>query len=374
MASRSSGLVASAYFLGTSARDRIQPSFHRLTFRDGTVWSARFAPDGQTVVYGAAWNGGPIQIYSTRPELPESVPLSLPPASVLAISQSGEMAISLAARPTGAFTTSGTLAWSSLAGGGPREVLEGVQAADWAPDGASLAVVRTVNGRTRLEFPIGRTLREMPSGYLSHPRVSPRGDLVAYLEHPIRGDDAGAVAIVDRTGKARVLSSGWVSVRGLAWSPDGGEVWFTAAAVGGARSLHAVSLSGHRRLITRVPGALTLHDISREGRVLLAHEYSREGIMGRSPGDEKERDLSWHDWSRPVDLTADGTTLLFDETGEGGGASYAVYVRKTDDSPAVRLGDGHALALSPDGKWARTGRRCPSRRGRFRPPRASWRD
>ena len=86
--------------------------------------------------------------------------------------------------------------------------------------------------------------------------------------------------------------------------------------------------------------------------MLLARESSREGIVGLPPGAERERDLSWHDWSRPVDLTADGTAMLFDETGEGGGSAYAVYLRATDGSAAVRLGDGHALALSPDGKWA----------------------
>ncbi len=345
-------LVVSAYFLGTGAADRTPPSFHRLTFREGTVWSARFAPDARTIVYGAAWNGAPIRIYSTRPEAPESSALPLPPSTVLAVSPAGEMAISLGARAVGPFTTSGTLARSSLSGGAPRELLESVQSADWAPDGASLAVLRVVEGRNRLEFPIGRTIYETAAGFLSHLRVSPRGDLVAFIEHPMRGDDAGAVAVVDRQGHQRVLSSGWITARGLAWSSDGAEIWFTAASAGGSRALHAVSLAGHRRLVTRVPGALTLHDISRDGRVLLAEEHSRQGIVGRSPGEAEERDLSWHDWSRPVDLTPDGTTLLFDETGEGGGAAYAVYVRKTDDAPAVRLGEGHALALSPDGKWA----------------------
>ena len=345
-------LVASAYLFGSAARARELPSFRRLTFRDGTCWTARVAPDGQTIVYGAAWNGGPIQIYSTRPEIPESVPLPLPPANVLAISPSGEMAISLGARPAGAFLTAGTLARSTLAGGGPREILESVQAADWAADGASLVVLRTVAGKSRIEFPMGKTVVEVPSGYLSHPRVSPGGDLVAYLEHPMRGDDGGVVAVVDRNGTRRVLSAGWVTVRGLAWSPDGREVWFTAAASGGSRALHAVTLAGRRRLVLRAPGALTLHDISREGRVLLARESSKEGIVGLPPGSDRERDLSWHDWSRPVDITADGTAVLFDETGEGGGSGYAVYLRTTDGSAAVRLGDGHALALSPDGKWA----------------------
>ena len=141
-------------------------------------------------------------------------------------------------------------------------------------------------------------------------------------------------------------------MRGLAWSNDGSEVWFTAAASGGSRALFAVSLAGRRRLVLRVPGALTLQDVSREGRVLATRENAREVIVGMPPGADRERDLSWHDWSRPVDLTADGTALLFDETGEGGGSGYAVYLRPTDGSPAVRLGDGHALALSPDGKWA----------------------
>jgi dipeptidyl aminopeptidase/acylaminoacyl peptidase len=345
-------LVVAAYLFGAAARDTGLPSFRRLTFRDGTVWTARVASDGQTIVYGAAWGGGPIQIYSTRPEIPESPALPLPPANVLAISPAGEMAISLGARPAGPFLTVGTLARSTLAGGGPREILESVQSADWAADGASLAVLRSVAGRSRLEFPMGKTLVEVPSGYLSHPRVSPGGDLVAYLEHPMRGDDGGVVAVVDLQRNRRVLSAGWITVRGLAWSPDGREVWFTAAASGGSRALHAVTLSGRRRLVFRAPGALTLHDISREGRVLVARESSREGIVGRPPGAEAERDLSWHDWSRPVDLSADGTFMLFDETGEGGGSTYAVYLRTTDGAAAVRLGDGHALALSPDGKWA----------------------
>jgi eukaryotic-like serine/threonine-protein kinase len=345
-------LVASAYFVGFAARDRASPSYQRLTFREGTVWSARFAPDSRTIVYGAAWDAGPIRIYSTRPESPESAPLALPPANVMGVSPSGELAISLGARAAGPFASIGTLARSMLAGGGPREILEGAQAADWAPDGASLAVIRTVAGRNRLEFPIGRTLYETPSGYLSHARVSPRGDLVAFIEHPVRGDDSGAVAVVDRDGRRRVLSDGWITVRGLAWSPDGSEIWFTGAAIGGARSVHAVNLAGRRRLLSRIPGALTLHDVSKEGRAVVALEHAREVILGLPPGEERERNFSWHDWSRPVDLTPDGTMLLFDETGEGGGAGYGVYVRRTDDSPAVRLGEGHALALSPDRKWA----------------------
>ena len=345
-------LVAAAFILGSGARGPDSLTFQRLTFRDGTVWSARFAADGHTVVYSASWNGDSIRGYALRPETPESSPLPLPPSSLLAVSPSGELAISLSARPTGPFLTTGTLARSTLAGGSSREILEGVQAADYSPDGTALAVLRSVNGRSRLEFPVGRILCETSSGYLSDPRVSPNGEIVAFLEHPVRNDDAGSVAVVGRDGRKRTLSSDWVTARGLAWSPDGDEVWFTAASVGGSRGLYGVSLSGRRRMLARVPGALTLHDVSREGRVLLAREQAREGIVGVSLGNPGERDLSWHDWSRPIDMTADGTRFLFDETGEGGGAAYAVYLRAIDEATAVRLGDGHALGLSPDGKWA----------------------
>jgi serine/threonine protein kinase/Tol biopolymer transport system component len=345
-------LVAAAYVAGTGARSPKSPSFHRLTFRDGTIWSARFAPDGRTVLYGAAWGRAPIQIFAMRPESPESAPLPLPPANLLAVSSTGEMAISVGARPIGAFRSRGTLARTSLAGGEPREVLESVEAADWSPDGGSLAVVRMIGAVDRLEYPIAHEVYETSSGYLSDPRVSPRGDLVAFVDHPVRGDDSGSVAVLDRDGRRRTLSSGWISLRGLAWSPDGSEVWFSAAAAGDSRALYAVSLSGRRRLLARAPGALTLRDVSSEGRALVAREHWRQAIVGLSPGDRAERDLSWHDWSRPVDVTPDGTAMLFDETGEAGGSTYAVYYRRTDGSPAVRLGDGHALALSPDRKWA----------------------
>jgi hypothetical protein len=141
-------------------------------------------------------------------------------------------------------------------------------------------------------------------------------------------------------------------VQGIAWSPAGDEIWFTATRTGGDRSLYAVSPAGAVRLLARVPGELTLLDVDRDGHVLLTRGNDRAGMIGLAPGEAKERDLSWLDWSTPGDLSADGRTVLFAETGEGGGPKYAVYLRKTDNSPAIRLSDGIGLALSPDGKWA----------------------
>jgi len=163
--------------------------------------------------------------------------------------------------------------------------------------------------------------------------------------------------VVDLNGKKRGLADPYGGgAIGLAWSPTGDEVWFTATQLGIDRALYSVSLSGKRRLVARVPADLTLQDVLSDGRVLLARDNWRRGLIVRTAGDVSERDFTWLDWSYPVTLSADGKTLLFREEGEAGGPSYAVYLRKTDGSPAVRLGDGQSLALSPDGKWALSSR------------------
>ena len=344
------GVFAAGLFVGERRRGSSSPIYHQLTFRRGTIRSARFAPDGQTIVYSAAWEGNPVEVFSTRPESPQSRALSLPGAEILAISSTGEMAVSLDSRPFAGFMTAGTLARVPMTGGAPRSLLERVLWADWSPDGANLAVIREAQGRFRLEYPVGKLLYEA-DGWISHVRVSPKGDLIAFLDHPLVGDDAGYVAIVDLSGKKRLLGERWGSAQGLAWSPDAREIWTTGATVGFGRYLNAVDLSGRTRLVTRVPGMLTLHDIWRDGRVLLGRDTPREGIISVSAAGGRERDLSWFDFSTLSDFSADGTTALFTETGEGGGTTYGVYLRKTDGSPAIRLGDGYALALSPDGDW-----------------------
>ncbi len=332
----------------------IPPSFatyHPLTFRRGIVLSARFAPDGKTVIYSAAWEGKPLDLYTTRPESPQSQEMEPKGAEVLAVSSSGEMLLSLGSRPHDAFLYSGTLARVPLVGGAPREIMDSVEWADWSPDGTSIAVVHEVNGRKRLEFPLGKVLYEA-DGWIGNLRVSPKGDLVAFIDHPQPRDDGGMVTLVDSSGKKKVLSDGWDSIQGIAWDPKGDEVWFSATRTGGDRSLYAVDLNGKVRLLAQVPGELTLLDVGREGTVLLTRGNDRAGIIGLAPGETKERDLSWLDWSVPGSLSADGQQILFQEAGEGGGPKYAVYIRKTDGSPAIRLGQGSGIALSPDGKWA----------------------
>jgi len=344
--------LAAAFFLGEHERNgpAPPPSYHQLTFRRGMVRLARFAPDGQTILYSAAWEGNPSEVFSTRSGSVSSRSLGLTGAEILAVSSSGEMAVLLNSRQVRSWIYTGTLARVPLTGGAPREILDEVQWADWAPNGEDLAVVRDVGGRNRLEFPIGKVLYETV-GWISHPRVSPKGDRIAFIDHPIPGDDAGSIAVVDLAGRKQTLTDAWTTVQGLAWSAKGDEIWFTAADVGNIRGLRAVGLAGQQRVLTQVPGMLMLHDVWKDGRVLLARDYVRREVAGFWAGENKERDLTWLDWSLPADLSPDGRTLLFYEAGEGGGAPYAVYLRKTDGSPAVRLGEGIALALSPDQKW-----------------------
>ena len=236
-----------------------------------------------------------------------------------------------------------------LAGGAPRQVMDNVAWADWTPDGSDFAAVRFVDGRFQVEFPMGRSLYQ-PRGWASHLRFSPKGDLLAFQDHVQTGDD-GRVVIIDRQGKVKVTSSFFTTNQGLAWSRDGKEVWFTASHEGAARAIYALDLSGKERLILRVPGTLTLHDITRDGRVLLTVDNAQFGVLGLAAGENAERNLSWFDWSLVADVSADGKTLLFFESGEGVGSNYSVFLRGMDGSPAVRLGSGAFPALSPDGKW-----------------------
>ncbi|HLX84352.1 MAG TPA: protein kinase [Terriglobales bacterium] len=349
--------LAAGFFVGRFTAKPVPltpPAYHQLTFRHGGIRMARFASDGKTVLYSAAWEEKPIEIYTTRPESPESRPFGLEGAEVQSVSPQGEMAVLLHSHNTEAFINAGTLARVPLGGGAPREVLEGVQWADWGPDGNNFVIVRDLEGQNRLEYPVGKVLFKT-AGWISHPRISPDGKWIAFVDHPVRRDDLGFVAVVDMTGKEKDISSEWESLQGLAWSPRGDEVWFTGTNVGNDRYLNAVTLAGVERLLAREPGTLTLQDVGRDGRVLLTRDVQRVGMVGMGPGATKESDLSWLDWSAPTDLSTDGKTLLFLESGEGGGENYSAYIRNTDGSPAVRLGDGAAYALSPDQKWVIAG-------------------
>jgi hypothetical protein len=329
-----------------------RPTFRRLTFRRGPIVTARFGPDGKTVFYGAPWEGRPYRVYQTRPGESE-LPLPIENADLLSVARDGQMAL-LLVRQTGfnAWWKKGTLAVVRAAGGAPRELAEEVWAADFAPDGRSLAVVREVAGARRLEYPLGHVLYEADD-FLWYLRVSPDGERVAFFDHSRAG--VLSVAVVDRSGRRSVLVEPLDDWFDLTWSADGREVWFAAVrpCAGTAGTLHAVALDGRQRVLFEAPGAFDIHDLAPDGTALVAQLQNRSGMRRWARSGEAEEDLSWQDISFPLDLTPDGRTLLFVAVTEGGGgdrASAATYVRRLDGTSAVPAGDRPANALSPDGR------------------------
>ncbi|MFZ0297640.1 MAG: protein kinase [Candidatus Sulfotelmatobacter sp.] len=361
------GLLVLASWVGIfryawRAAARANPTFHEITFRNGTIQQARFAPDGQTIIYGAAWDGRPQELFTTHFDSTDSRSIGLPTAQILSISSKGEMAIML--HPTSfGLSQFGILARVPLAGGAPREILEGCYGADWTPDGQSLAVIRRnptgTGGENHLEFPAGNVIYE-PAGWVTDARFSPNGELLAFADHVSTGDD-GRIVVTDVKGNHKVSSSFYSTVWGAAWTPDGKEIWYSAAPGGAARSIYALDLSGKERLVYRAPGGLTLHDLSPTGLVLLTSDKTRITLSALPPGETREHSLSWFDWSLLTDMSRDGKTVVFSETGEAVGADYSMYLRKTDGSPAVRLGDGGFGFLSPDGQWVLAADRSPAK-------------
>ena len=339
--------VAAGILLAPLLRKPKLPDWTQVGFRRGIVWAGSFAPDGQTIVYSAAWDGDAQQIFSTRPGSTETRTLDLPSGKLLSVSTKSELAFLRDTRFESFFYQPGILARAGLEGGVPRDILENVQAADWSPDGTQLAVARAVEGRFRLEYPIGKTLYEGDRA-ISNVRMSRDGAWVAFCEG---GGEVSVEAVRVADGVRRVLSEGWFpSAVGLAWSADGREIWFTPQKQvrDSSPALMAVTLSGKLREVVRGPGQLRLFDIAPDGRVLLARWDLQVGVRGSSPSTGQERELSATDDSLPSDLSSDGRkVLLYDRN--------ALFLRATDGSPPLRLGEDFGGArLSPDGKWVLT--------------------
>jgi eukaryotic-like serine/threonine-protein kinase len=342
--------LAATYYLARRSAPAAAPRFHQLTFQRGTIYGAKFAPDGQSILFSAAWNGAPKpQIYTTRTDALMSRPIDLQDSQVLGISSKGEMAIRQATERS--VPPQGMLSVVPLTGGAPRQLLADVVDASWNPAGDSLAAIHSIAGENRLEYPIGKTIVSTSTGNITDAAISPDGKMIAYFDHPQAGDTRGYVAVTDLTGKARRLTREWSDLTGLAWSRSGSEIWFTGSDAGINSALYAVDMNGKQRDLLHIPGRLHLFDIGKDGQVLITNEATRLETYGRRTGQDKDIDLSWFDWTIGRAVSNDGQSAVLEEDGEGGGPEYSVFLRKTDGSPAIRLGSGMGLDISPDGKW-----------------------
>jgi eukaryotic-like serine/threonine-protein kinase len=325
--------------------------FHRLTFRRGFLMNARFANDG-SIIYGAAWDDQPIEVYSTVAGTRHSRSVGLPGADILSISGSGEIAVSLGRRYLHGWVSSGTLARIPLFGGAPREICEDVQEAEWGPDGKSFLILRRAGEGFRIEYPIGNVIHKSMT-WMSHPRFSPKGDMIAFFDHPLFGDDRGSLVVIDLEGHERFRSDVFPSTGGVAWSPRGDEVWIARERAETGRDIVAFTLSGKERTLLAAPGRYSLFDISKDGTLLLSFDYCRREIMAGKIGNQHDQNLSWFDWSFLTSITPDGSRIVFEEQGAFSRADgeYQIYVRSLDGSPSVSIGEGYGRAISADGKW-----------------------
>ena len=316
------------------------PDFTTLTARRGAVTSARFVPGAQTVYYGAAWDGEPTRVYTLSEASLGPRELPFGNAGVLSVSPSGELALALGRHYRVGWEAVGTLARAPGEGSAPRPILEDVLEADWGPDGEELVVAHEVGGIVRIEYPIGKVIYESP-GWISSLRAHPDGRRVAFVDHPVRGDNQGEVSIVDRDGKVERL--GRNGSQGLAWSPDASEVW----ACRGGR-ITALRPGAAPRPILVLPGTAYLLDVEPGGTALMALAEMRRELRGRAPGSAEEINLGWLDWTQLSVLSADGSIAIFEEGNQGTREGYPIYVRSTDGSPPVQIGNGVAVAISPD--------------------------
>ena len=233
------------------------------------------------------------------------------------MSASGDLAVMLHPHFPSGFGLRGTLAIVPQLGGTPRELATDVFYADWAPDGANLAVVRSGDEGSSLEFPLGRQIFRS-TGFVSDPRVSPAGDRVAFLDHPRAGDSAGRVTVVDKSGHVEVWSPLYDDAFGVAWNRTGTEVVVGGASPGELASLWVARSGQEPRVLYRGTGNLLIQDVNRDGRLLVSQRDWRQELVVTRP-DAPPQSVEWLDWASVAGLSDDGKKILSFECPPGRG-------------------------------------------------------
>ena len=340
-------VFAYALLRSSAETSRTEPKFHQLTFRSGKIVNARFSPDQNKIIYTARWRPEERTTYLLDLKDTTSRVLPFVPGTVEAVSARGDLLFAsgnMNANPPNVLSN------IPIAGGSPKILAKQAKVADFDRSGGKLAIVRQAGAQSSVEFPPGHVIYRS-TGWIDSLRVAPCGSIVAFLEHPVSDDDEGHVRIARSNGTSRLMTGEWSSIDGLAWSPSGEEIWFTASKVGAQRSLYAVSEKGRIRRISNSPLELRLLDISNSGRALVSLDDYRVTMMAVLPGSSTETDLSKFDFSLVEDISSDGKLLLFTEGGAGGGQHYTAFVHNQQTHETIRVGPGRGVALSPDKKW-----------------------
>ena len=339
-----------------SVKEKIEETSIQLTNRDGFISAARFAPDGKRVIYSAGFDGKLLELFYNNGEAAESRPVGIESASLKSVSRSGKIAVLVNFELNWSDGYNGTLQILPAGGVQPEASIDGVDDAAFAPDD-TFAILRTgLDGEQRLEYPEG-TLLYKSTGWMSYPRFSPKGDKIAFFEHPV-GDFSGSIAVFDLASKTKTdISTDWQALKGLAWNPKTNDIWFGGSKESKTAYINAVSLSGQlqKKLYNLPAQNARVEDISDDGRILITQGTNHTTMMmlhDKLPGEVVNPRGAW---STSADISPDGKTLLFYQWGyesSDGSDVSGVYLQRLDGSEPVKLGPGKALALSPDGKWA----------------------
>ncbi|HET6462211.1 MAG TPA: hypothetical protein VFH33_00295, partial [Candidatus Krumholzibacteria bacterium] len=353
-------VAAVAAFVATfmSSRHDAMPTapvkYLQRTYATQTIFQALYGPDGETVIFSASPGGTTPHLYALRPEYTEPQKVSDDPLHLLSISSKGELAVLTNPKWIAHRMFTGTLARMPIGGGAPREITENIVQAVWDPAGNELALSRSVDAVWRLEYPPGKVLYQT-GAYISDLRFSPDGKHIAYFEHPFKFDDRGGIAVVDLEGHRKLLADDYWGEEGIAWSADGSTVYYSAGTGYSDFSIYAVTLDGKVRVAAQSAGGLVIHDVAPSGKWIATRDDLTRVMIGRAPGSTTERDISWQDLSFPNDISDDGRVVLFTESGTTSGNNYQACIRGTDGSGVIVLGEGAAIDLTADGKWAIAG-------------------
>jgi eukaryotic-like serine/threonine-protein kinase len=328
------------------------PMFLRMSYERATLVRGRFAADGRTLVYSGVLADGVPDTYLIREDYPTSVPAALHGAMVLAISRQDQMVVLVRPHFYGQYQWGGTLASVPLGGSGPREMLDNVYDADWSPDGKELAVIHRSGKMWNLEYPIGKILVSTEN-WISDIRVAPDGKQVAYFQHPLSSkDDRGVVALVDREGKQKVISGEWEALEGMAWVPDGKEVWYGAAEAGDQFCVRASNGTGAERNVYCGTSGTRVHDISPSRRALVSADVAVISIAAVEHGSQEEHDLVSLGFVIQTKVTPDGAEVVTTDASVRGGKQYSVNVQKRDGGSSVKIAEGgYGTDVSNDGKY-----------------------